>query len=130
VKKFLLTILTLCYLLASTGFAYDVHFCMGKKVGVEFISDDDEACARCGMNEKETGCCHDEHKFYKLEIPGKQVSACTACGFLSKTTAILPQNISFFEPFSESNNYLNHIQPVVPHYTPPRLYIFQCVYRL
>ena len=103
---------------------------MGKKVGVEIISDDDEACARCGMTEKDNGCCHDEHKFYKLEIPGKQVSACTACDFLSKTTAILPHDFSFIVTYSEATNYLYHIQPVVLSYSPPRLYVFHCVYRL
>ncbi len=129
-NKFLLTITTFIYLMVSTGIAMDIHFCMNERVGAELFANKNEKCGRCGMTEKETGCCHDEHKFYKLEIPGKQVSACTACDFLSKTTAILTYDFSFLVPSTDADNYLNHIQPIIPKYSPPRLYIFQCVYRL
>ncbi len=103
---------------------------MGKKVGVEIISDDDEACARCGMTEKDNGCCHDEHKFFKLEIPGKQVSYCTPGSFL-KQSAVLSPYISF-EPENclIAADFSLETQPPLPDYSPPRLYVFQCVYRL
>lgn len=130
VKKLTLSIITLCYLFTSTGFAYDVHFCMGEKVGVELFASENEACGKCGMREKETGCCHDEHKFFKLEIPGKQVSKSVTCNFSKKSTAI--DSISHLQV----NNLLSFayfsycLQPPLPDYTPPRLFILHCVHRL
>ncbi len=50
----------------STGIAMEIHYCMGEKAGIGFYNTDNEKCGRCGMTEKEGGCCSDEHKFYKL----------------------------------------------------------------
>lgn len=72
-KKFFLTILTIIYLGVSSGLAMEVHYCMGQKAGVELFGSDDDRCGRCGMKEKNTGCCHDEHSFYKLTIDQKHV---------------------------------------------------------
>ncbi|MBL0146451.1 MAG: hypothetical protein IPP48_12605 [Chitinophagaceae bacterium] len=67
-KKLLLTITAIIYMAASTGIAMDVHYCMGKLAGVEYFSKVDDKCGRCGMKEVgKNGCCHDEHKFVKLE---------------------------------------------------------------
>jgi hypothetical protein len=48
------------------GIGIEVHYCMGKKAGMEFYGSTTEKCGKCGMTEKNTGCCHDEHQFYKL----------------------------------------------------------------
>lgn len=72
-KKCLLSILSIIYLGVSSGIAMEVHFCMGDKVGVTLYGDSDDQCGRCGMEEKDNGCCHDEHNFYKLSIDQKQV---------------------------------------------------------
>jgi hypothetical protein len=65
VKKVMLSILTFLYLMLSTGIAMEVHYCMGKKIGTDFFHDCDGYCGRCGMEEKDDGCCRDEIKFYK-----------------------------------------------------------------
>lgn len=73
VRKILLSILTFIYLGVSSGLAMEVHYCMGKKAGVDFFASSDDRCNRCGMKEKNTGCCHDEHSFYKLTVDQKHV---------------------------------------------------------
>ncbi len=50
----------------SSGIAMDIHYCMGQKAGVDFYKTENEKCSKCGMTEKENGCCHDEHQFHKL----------------------------------------------------------------
>ena len=52
----------------SSGIAMEIHYCMGKKAGVDFYKLTDDKCGRCGMKEQnKKGCCHDDHKFYKLD---------------------------------------------------------------
>lgn len=72
-KKWILSLISVIYLGVSSGIAMEVHFCMGDKVGVTLYGDSDERCGRCGMEEEDNGCCHDEHSFYKLSIDQKQV---------------------------------------------------------
>jgi hypothetical protein len=67
VKKATLAILTFIYLLVSSGITLKVHYCMDKRAGVDFYgSQQDERCSKCGMKEKKSGCCSNEHHFYKL----------------------------------------------------------------
>ena len=72
-KKFILSILTFIYLGVSSGLAMEVHYCMGQQAGFEFFGSDNDRCGRCGMKENKSGCCHDEHSFYKLTIDQKHV---------------------------------------------------------
>ena len=112
------------------GIGMDIHFCMNERVGAEFFSNDHEKCQRCGMTEKETGCCHDEHKFFKLEIPAKQVSCTSTFDFLKKSWAIATNNFLYVTDDHIYPDYSSDIQPLIAGYQPPPLYIFQCVYRL
>lgn len=66
-KKFLLFILSIVYLTASTGATIHMHYCMDKLVSVNF-QDDGSECISCGMsNQKDNGCCKDEHKQIKVD---------------------------------------------------------------
>ena len=57
----------------SSGIAMEIHYCMGKRAGIDFYKTENDKCSRCGMKENKTGCCHDEHKFKKLEDSHKNV---------------------------------------------------------
>ena len=72
-KKLLLSIITLIYLGVSSGIAMEIHYCMGKRAGVDLYAGKTDKCGRCGMAEKK-GCCNDEHKFYKLSSDPKTVA--------------------------------------------------------
>lgn len=59
----------------ASGLGVDVHYCMGKRVGVDLYGPTpDRKCGKCGMKEKQTGCCKDQHKFFKLSDSHKNVS--------------------------------------------------------
>jgi hypothetical protein len=56
------------YMTVSSGIAMEIHYCMGKKAGVDFYKISADKCGRCGMKEQnKKDCCSDDHKFYKLD---------------------------------------------------------------
>src|SRR5450631_2049405 len=73
-KKIFLAILTMIYMTVSSGMAMEIHYCMGKKAGIDLYGTGSEQCGRCGMKEKKDGCCHDEHQFIKLSDYHKNIS--------------------------------------------------------
>ncbi|MBK7434615.1 MAG: hypothetical protein IPI66_12460 [Chitinophagaceae bacterium] len=73
-EKISIGLLTMVYMIVVSGIAMEIHYCMGQQAGVEFYGSSDDQCGKCGMTEKKTGCCHDEHKFFKLEDSHKNVS--------------------------------------------------------
>lgn len=50
----------------------DIHYCMGKKVGVELWHHSQKKCGKCGMVEKKDGCCTNQSKFYKIQDAHKK----------------------------------------------------------
>jgi len=74
-KKVFLAILTMLYMTVASGIGVEIHYCMGKRAGVELYGPSpDTKCNKCGMKDKKTGCCHDQHKFYKLSDSHKNVT--------------------------------------------------------
>lgn len=71
-KKILVAILSVFYLLSTSGFTVYEHYCMGELANASLSDNtsDDGSCSKCGMEKKEgTGndCCQDEHKFVKTD---------------------------------------------------------------
>ena len=77
-KKFIVTILAFLYITASVGATVHLHYCMDKLVNWGLWHNNDKKCGKCGMEksqEKENGCCKDEHKQVKLESDHKGAAA-------------------------------------------------------
>lgn len=67
-KKFVAAILIVLYFGTSTGATVHMHYCMGKLADWSLGHNKSRTCANCGMeksDEKDNGCCKDEHKFVK-----------------------------------------------------------------
>ena len=66
-KRFLVTILSMLYLVSTLSLTVHVHYCMGKFAGVNFVHSDEDKCAKCGMkkSERSKGCCKDDYKTFK-----------------------------------------------------------------
>ena len=65
-QKFILTILSVFYLLSASGATVYNHYCMGSLVDVSTSQSQDENCGNCGMDKSqnsENGCCSDTHEF-------------------------------------------------------------------
>ena len=67
-KKILAVILSIVYMSTSTGANIHMHYCMGKLADWGLGHNNSKTCGECGMEkseEKDNGCCKDEHKFVK-----------------------------------------------------------------
>lgn len=111
-----------------SGIALEIHYCMGQKAGMEFYGSNDGPCGKCGMKEKKGGCCHDEHKFIKLEDSHKNVSNDLSfdAGFKFIKT-YFPEYLApalTNGPVAQVNNH----SP--PEDTGPSACILNCVFRL
>jgi hypothetical protein len=128
-KKILLTIIAFIYMAVSTGIAMDVHYCMGKLAGVEFYGKEEDKCGKCGMKEiGKNGCCHDEHKFVKLEDSHKNVF--NTIDFTTIEFAIV-NSLPVFN-WQVPNNpsqivVANHSPPI---YNKPGVCILNCTFRI
>lgn len=67
-KKFIVSILAVLYLVTSTGATIHMHYCMGKLADWNLGHQESKTCSKCGMDKDESknnGCCKDEHRFLK-----------------------------------------------------------------
>lgn len=116
-KKFLVAILALLYLTTSTGATVHMHYCMGKLVDWGFAHSKNDSCENCGMskkNEKNKGCCKDEHKQVKLEQDQKITQATVEVMQLG--VAVIPQ--LFYQPDTPCFTSITEENPVSN--APPR----------
>jgi hypothetical protein len=127
-KKLTIAILAILYLGVSSGIALEIHYCMGKKAGVDFYGETPAKCGKCGMEEKE-GCCNDEHKFYKLSDSHKNVTSDVS---LTAPELIL---VSTGIPMAPAPTQTDHPGNVLRNNSPPDLSrpsacILHCVFRI
>jgi hypothetical protein len=112
----------------SSGIALELHYCMGKKAGVDLYGSTSDTCGKCGMTEKDTGCCHDEFKFYKLSDFHKTVSNDID---LTASSFAVVNEYSLYDwqmPEHTALVAVNNHSP--PGYTGPSACIMNCVFRI
>lgn len=127
-KKIYTGILAILYLAVSTGIAVEIHYCMGKKAGVEFYGSSSDKCGKCGMTGTDNGCCHDEFKYYK--ISDSHFSASNDIQ-LTQDGPLIANMYNRFEwqmPVGEDPVVLNDHSP--PANTGPSTCIKNCIFRL
>lgn len=66
-KRFLIFILALFYLVISSGIAVNLHYCKGKLSAWE-VGNTEELCASCGLEKTASDCCSNEMHLVKLEL--------------------------------------------------------------
>jgi hypothetical protein len=127
-KKIYIGILAFVYMAVSSGIAVQLHYCMGDKAGMEFYGSSSDKCGKCGMTEKDTGCCHDEFKFYKISDSHKTVSNDID---LAASSVAIVNEYHFYNwqtPDNTSITPVNNHSP--PDYTKPDVCIMNCVFRI
>jgi hypothetical protein len=127
-KKCFLAILAVLYMTVSSGIAMEIHYCMGKKAGVDFYGSSSDKCGKCGMTEKDSGCCHDEHKFYKLQDSHKTVS--NDIHISAPEFALINEFRLFYDerPSAVALKSVHNHSP--PGYARPSACIMNCVFRI
>jgi hypothetical protein len=115
------------YMAVSSGMAMEVHYCMGKESGKEFFAADSKKCSKCGMKNRK-GCCHDEHKFYKLGTDHKTVSSDISFGIPDQVIVI--PHFSYDQFLQQSFATAKPANNSPPHYSQPDLCIRNCTFRI
>jgi hypothetical protein len=129
-KKFMVAILALLYIGTSTGATLHMHYCMGQLADWGLGQNKSKTCGKCGMDkseEKDNGCCKDEHKFIKNITDQKTVEA--GFQFLQLIAVALP--VSFVEIPLVNISSVTEENPI--SHAPPRtgsvaVYIRNCVF--
>ena len=115
-KKGFTILVVIVYLMSFTGVNVHFHYCMGKLAEWGLGHNKSKTCGECGMeksDEKDNGCCKDEHKFVKNDTDQKIAEA----GFpiMQFVSTALP--VSFFEipdnnlPSVTEENPISHAPP-------------------
>lgn len=128
-KKCIVFIVALLYIIVSSGIVVNVHYCMGRLTSVEYGRDIHTKCGKCGMASKSKGCCHtesklikieDEHQLVKVNLPLTSFSAEMPTAFFSLGNALTPNASVGFNPFYyvPPDSRLNHV------------YLSNCVFRI
>jgi hypothetical protein len=127
-KKIVVGILAILYMGVSSGVAMELHYCMGDKAGVELYGSSSDTCGKCGMSEKDSGCCHDEYKFYKIEDSHKSVY--NNIDLTASSEALVNDHFMFNWQLPEdmAATTVNNHSP--PGYSGPSLCILNCVFRI
>ena len=117
-RRFLVTILSILYMASAMGATVEIHYCMGKNMGANFVHKEDDKCRKCGMHKSKTnGCCKDEHKTFKT-ADHHQVKASFDLAHIESISPPALVYQSFNPTFYKSLGYLS----VRPH-APPDLYL-------
>lgn len=127
-KKIYIGILAFVYMAVSSGIALELHYCMGDKAGMELFGSSSDTCGRCGMTEKDTGCCHDEYKFYKLNDSHKTVSNDIDLAASSFKVVNDHYIYDWQMPDNTALTAVNNYSP--PDHTAPPACIMNCVFRI
>lgn len=127
-KKLYTGIVIILYLAVSSGIAMEIHYCMGKKAGIEFYGSTSDKCGKCGMDDKTAGCCHDEFKFYKIH--DSHYSSYNDIQFTASDLAIAHSYSLFQWQMPAANELATITDHSPPDHTGPSACIKNCVFRL
>lgn len=107
-KKFIVTLLAVFYLGASSGASVNIHYCMGKLIDWGISDGSSGDCGNCGMEKGNTeNCCKD--KEHKLTIKESLKASASTYLFSApalafpyadfKETGLIPINRLYGRPF-------------------------------
>ena len=67
-KKFVVSVLLLVYILTASGASISLHYCMGKFSGWDIDKNTTSRCSNCGMQKADKkGCCNDVYAHFQLK---------------------------------------------------------------
>jgi hypothetical protein len=115
-KKVLISIIAVFYLVVTTGLVMNIHYCMGKISSVTFSHEkdhDDGTCSKCGMSKTGNHCCKDDVKTVKLNDSHQASAFAFELASISATT---PEHLTLLH---ESEQGLSAI-PSTDYFSPPK----------
>lgn len=127
-RKSLALIVAIVYLSTTTGATIHMHYCMGKLADWGLGHNRSKTCGNCGMEkseEKDNGCCKDEHKFVKNDNDQKTAEALV----ITFASQVIDLPIEYFSVLDIPVSSVTEKYPV--SHAPPRsngvaVYIRNC----
>lgn len=128
-KKFVVTILLLLYLIPTFGINVTVHYCGGEISSVSFGTVATDKCA-CGSKKMKKNCCQDKNFSFEVDDDQSktQVVEITFLKYFD-IQADLPKAFQFdyqYFPQIATEDYFHH----PPNNVKPPLYILHQVFRI
>ncbi len=126
-KKLFAAFITVLYLGLSSGFAVNVHYCMGKIVSQKLNPEKTGKCGKCGMTNK-GGCCEDELTLLKINDSHQaNYSSYT----FQQSFQLIPQDYTHFQAVPLYISPITSVQySLPPEATYPSLYLLYKVFRI
>ena len=126
-KKAVAFILAFLYLGLSSGLAVNIHYCMGKVTDVHVNDYNDKACV-CNMKDGSMPCCGHFYELVKVNDEHQAV----ASDFSFKAPEIILHGFNnlmalLMQPQTNSIASNSHILPL---FSPPDIYLENCVFRI
>ncbi len=127
-KGFVAAILAVIYISTSTGANIHMHYCMGELADWGLGHNNSKTCGNCGMEkseEKDNGCCKDEHKFVKNDNDHKTAETFV----INLANQVIDLPIEYLSVFDIPVSFVTEKYPV--SHAPPRsngvaVYIRNC----
>jgi hypothetical protein len=130
VKKGVAIFLLCVYGITSVGSTIHFHYCMNELVGwtIGYNTNENKTCDRCGMDEKDGGCCKDEYAVFKINIDQNKTILSIHHLFFSRELYGHSRIVQRFnEGFSIDSRSCIYIDPP-PFVTDRRLHLIHCVF--
>ena len=126
-KKGLVLLLALNYILLTSGIVVNIHYCMGRVAGVTYGHEAELQCDKCGM-EKKDGCCETEHKLVKGD--SDHLLAKTVSTPFLITTAVPPVYPDFIAQVPSQKELYNSRYHSPPDFRGNHLSVHNSVFRI
>ncbi len=115
-KKLIVSIALMCYLLVTCGVIINSHYCMNRLASVHLYEKSVDVCGRCGMDTHESnGCCRDEVKVVKLEQDQNKIAIASYDIPTLEAVVIIPSDFICTATYNidEPHHFHNHSPPLL-----------------
>ncbi len=129
-RKLIVTLMLLLYVIPNFGINITVHYCGGKFSSLSLAGTSPENKCACGNKKMKQNCCQDKDfllQFDDVQIQPSQNVVTFAKSF--KFPMVLPQTVQFeydFCPLTYNSDYF----PPPPNNVKPPLYLLHQVFRI
>lgn len=115
-KKAIVTILAICYLIVTCGVVVNLHYCMDRLASFELFGGKVDKCGKCGMDfHKDNNCCKDEVQFVKMKDDQIKAAVGSFLASSSEAVPVITSDFLFSHLFNtdKQRHFLNHSPPLL-----------------
>ena len=115
-KKFILSIVAVCYFVVTCGVVINFHYCMDRLASTNFFVSEGKKCSRCGMDIHESnGCCRDEMQIVKLDEDQQKTVIGSYDIAAIEVLPVIPSEFLLAATYniSEKRHFHNHSPPLL-----------------